>query len=136
MAKFSGMNLYVALGGTVISNDISSMTLPDNSDTFDVSGGGDQKKSYVVGQGDTSVTLEGQMDTASGKAHDVITTLRNNGSSALLVCGPAGSVAGYPKYSGTMFCNSYDVKSAVAAAVTMTSGFKPVDGVGMAWGTF
>lgn len=139
--KWPGRLHFVAVqdsGGTIrdISNDVKTVKAPSSANLPDVSGGGDGHKSFVVGQIDDTVTLDGPFDSGANKAHAVLAGLVGGTAGKEFYYGPAGSSSGYPRKFGSIVCSMYDVNSDVADAVRWTATFAPVDQVGITWGTF
>lgn len=139
--KWPGRLHFIALadsGGTVrdISNDCKTVTVPFQAQPVDVSGGGDSRKTYVVGQLDNTVTLDGPFDTSANKAHAVFSGVVGGTAGLQFYYAPAGSASGYPRIAGSVFCSMYDVNSDVAGAVTWKATLVPSDSSGITWGTF
>jgi len=140
-SKVPGFKLWVGLedsGGTVrdISNDVKTVSAPSNSKFPDVSGGGDTHMSYVIGQLDETVTLEGPFDTAANKAHAVLAGLLGGTTGRKFYFGPAGSASGFPLKFGTVQVASYDVKQDVSDAARWTAQLIATEQTGISWGTF
>lgn len=112
-------------GGTPrdLSTYLNDLSMPRDIETaetttFSVSG---SAKTYIVGLTDATISISGLFDaTADGYLAGVV------GSSASLsfVYGPAGSTAGYVKYTGECFLTSYEVSSSVGDVVQASAQFQ------------
>lgn len=126
-------------GGTLrnISTDLTNVAVPTDADSAMVAGHTETRKSYVVGQIDTPVTLAGNFNsgTAANAAHKVLSGVV--GGTALLTFEhyPAGTASGMPKISGEVICDSYQVQAPVGGQVQFTASLKPANPTGLVWST-
>jgi predicted secreted protein len=112
-------------GGTLtdISAYLNDVSLPRSIETaetttFGVTGG---SKTYVVGLNDATVSVSGKYDSTVD-AH--LAGILGQDASVSFEYGPAGSTAGYIKFTGECFLTKYDVKSPVGDVVTFSADFQ------------
>jgi hypothetical protein len=96
----------------------NSVGLTLNRDASEVTTFALQSKKYIAGLKDATVPFEGPFDDACDL---IMWDLYNNGTIVNFEYFPAGTTAGKPKYSGTLFVTSYEVSSDVSDA-NATSG--------------
>jgi hypothetical protein len=97
MTKYSGSDLYITFGGTVISDHGASLDVPEEHEAPDVTAFGDDDGEYVPG-GVThrKATFEG-FDDSTETVYDALAP----GTEAELVYQPQGNVAGDPTHTVT-----------------------------------
>lgn len=112
-------------GGTLrdLSSYLNDVSMPRDIETaetttFGVSG---SAKTYITGLTDATLSISGLFDsTADGYLAGVV------GQAATLSFeyGPAGSTAGYVKYSGECILTSYEVSASVGDSVQASADFQ------------
>lgn len=109
MAEYSGKDLYIKLGGTVLNTDYREFKTSESIDEIDATAGADTRKNYLAGPADGEFTLR-LLDTGgtSGSAGTALWGTLAPGISEAIEWGPAGTIAGYPKYSGTILLTKRD----------------------------
>ena len=112
-------------GGTLtdISTVITDVSLPRSIETaetttFQATSGA---KTYVVGLNDSTVSISGRFD-ATVDAH--LVGILGQEASLSFEYGPAGSTAGYVKFTGECFCTKYDLSSPVGDVVSFSADFQ------------
>lgn len=122
MPGIHAKNTYIELDGVDISKYSNNLALADAADEVEVTGFTDTSKQYVDGFRDISATLSGNWGDADGSAvQDQLTDLRDSGDVVPLVYGPAGDDAGNVKLTYDAKVLSFDITSAIGAAVTFSS---------------
>lgn len=128
------------LGGTLrnISTDVTNVELPQSVDNAEVTGMTETRKSYIPGQIDTPVSLQGNFNagTALNAAHKVLSNI-NGVSTATFTFEhyPQGSASGRPKLSGEVYCLGYTVRAPLGGGVTWEASLMPSDSTGLVWST-
>lgn len=112
-------------GGTLtdISTYIHEVTLPRSIETaetttFGVTGG---SKTYVTGLNDATISISGKFH-ATVDAH--LAGILGQDASVSFEYGPAGSTAGYVKFTGEAIMTKYDLSSPVGDVVTFSADFQ------------
>lgn len=140
MSKFAGKALAVQQhdGSALrnISTAVSSATVPGTADTPEVTGGGSEQKSYVVGLRDSKPKLEGSLDDAANGQHAVMVALQGGTAGYEQRVSPRGTSTGNIQCKGTVLLASYEVTVDVGDAAKYSAEFVPFDNqIGMVWGT-
>lgn len=108
---------------------VSVRGLPGVRNLNEVTALGDDGAKFIAGLEDSTVTLSGIFDDASGAGPDaVLGPLRTHGSAVGFEYGPAGSRPGAVKYHGGCWVVSYDLRSRVGDRVEWAATLQ-VDGV-------
>lgn len=128
------------IGGTLrnISTDVTNVDVPENADSAEVSGMTHERKSYIVGQIDTPITLQGNFNggTALNAQHRVFSGINGVATASFTFEHyPAGSAAGLPKLSGEVICISYQITAGIGGAVTWQASLLPAGSAGVVWST-
>jgi hypothetical protein len=98
----------------------TSVGIPVEVETAEVSTLGDDDKVYVTGLRDRTVSLEGKWDaTVDGYLSGLL-----GGTPRVWKVFPAGSAAGRPYYSGSAILTSYEVTSEIGDAISWTAEFQ------------
>lgn len=122
MPGIHAKNTYIELDGVDISKYANNLAVTDAADEVEVTGFTDTSKQFVSGFRDVAATLSGNWGDADGAAvQDQLTTLRDSGESVPLVYGPAGDDPGNVKLTYDAKVLSFDITSAIGAAVTFSS---------------
>jgi hypothetical protein len=125
-------------GGTLrdLSNFVTNVDTPANIDQAEVTGLSEARKSYIIGQIDTPVTISGNLDTtATTGGHTVLSGLIGGTTPRTMQWYPKGSAAGFPKLTGEVLLTAYGVAAPKDGAVTFTASLVPADVTGLVWGT-
>ena len=120
-----------------ISLDVTNVQAPTNFDSAEVTGHTETRKSYIVGQGDTPIQLQGNFNsgTSAIAAHKVLSGILGGTAPRTFEHYPAGSAANLPKLSGEVLCDSLQVTSPLGGGVTWQATLKPADSTGVVWST-
>jgi len=120
-----------------ISPDLTNVEVPTSFDTAEVSGMTDSRKSFIAGQGDTPITLQGnfQSGTAANAAHKVLSGILGGTAPISFEHYPAGSASGLPKVTGNVICDSLNVSAPLGGAVSFQATLKSADSTGLVWST-
>lgn len=102
--EYSGKNLVVKYGGTVLSGDFREFRTTETADMIDATAGADTRKNWLGGLvgGEASMTI---LDASDGTAN--WNTLVPGGSGTLQWY-PAGTTAGTPSYTANSVLVSKD----------------------------
>lgn len=95
MTEYTGSQLYVTFGGTVISSRFRSFDADETMALVDKSAGADGAMTYLT-------TLEdgkGALEVLDGSGGTALWAALDKGASGTLVWGPEGTTAGNPKHS-------------------------------------
>lgn len=140
MPKFHGRALQVWIDDSSaaereLSGDVSSIDVPLDYDSAEVTGFGNSSKNYVLGNPDSAIVMEGQINSDANKSHAVLSGLLGGTTPRTLIVDAAGSTAGNPRISGEVLLTSYEPTLSVDAHAGYRASFVPADATGMAWGT-
>ena len=117
-----------------LSQFVTSVDAPHNQDTAEITGFGDVRKSFVLGQIDTTVSVSGNFDnTATTGPHVVLTSLINGSAGYQLRYFPAGSASGNPELSGKVLLGSYNISSPLGDKVSFSASLFAADTTGVVW---
>lgn len=112
-------------GGTLtdISSALTDVSLPRSIETaetttFGVTGGA---KTYITGLNDATVSVSGRFD-ATVDAH--LAGILGQDATVSFEYGPAGSTAGYVKFTGEAIMTKYDLSSPVGDVVSFSADFQ------------
>ena len=95
----------------------TSVGIPAEVETAEVSTLGDDDKVYVTGLRDRTISIEGKWDgTVDGYLSGLL-----GGTPRVWKVFPAGSAAGRPYYSGSAILTSYEVSADVGDAVSFSA---------------
>jgi hypothetical protein len=125
VGKFHSKNTFISVDETDISTYADNFALADAADEVEVTGFTDDEKQYVDGFRDIKATISGNYgDADGGGLADLMAGLRDSGETVPIVYGPAGEGAGNVKlvYDGKVL--SFDITSAVGAAVKWSSSVR------------
>ena len=126
MSRFTGKDLYVKFGSTVLTADHRTFDVDETADQIDATAGADTRKVYLAGliDGKASMSLLG---TSGGTTDWAAVTPQTSGT---LEWGPEGTTGGKPKFTcGTALVLgrktsypyndvvSYDINWALSGAV-------------------
>lgn len=112
-------------GGTLtdISAYLTDVSMPRSIETaetttFGVTGG---SKTYVTGLNDSTLSISGKFDSTVD-AH--LVGILGQEASVSFEYGPAGTTAGYIKFTGESIMTKYDLSSPVGDVVTFSADFQ------------
>jgi hypothetical protein len=125
VGKFHSKNTFVSVDAIDISTYCDNFALTDAADETEVTGFGDGEKQYVAGFRDEKATLSGNYgDDDGGGLAELMSGLRDSGETTEIVYGPAGSAAGKVQLVYDAKVLSFDITSAIGAAVKWTSSVR------------
>ena len=127
MAFVHGKNAYIQLGDATntlqnisgIANEIKySLSL----ETAETSTFGSSPKTYIMGQNDATISVQGLFDTTTATTIEnaIASVISGTNASLSFVFGPAGSAAGSKKFSGSCIPTSYEIGSPVGDVVSLS----------------
>ncbi len=119
------LKLYDGVPGLMTLRDVSTYTnntgLTGPIDTSEVTTLGSFAKRYVSGLMDHTFPLEGPWNENSDEW--IFALVSASGYTEFQYC-PAGSVTGYPMFSGSAMVTSYEITTDVGDAAKMTAAFQ------------
>lgn len=120
MTAYTGKNLYISFGGTVVSGKQRTLSKNGSMDTVDTTSGADTDKSYATTLRDATFDITILDDgTAGANARQALA----EGNSGTLIYGPEGTATGKPKYECyahvTSFNTSYPYDGEVEFQVSL-----------------
>lgn len=119
---------YNNVGGTVVnlSPFIDSLTLPQATDTTEVSTFGTNAKAMITLQtGGEQISLSGPYHSTVTTHLDTLRKAHAAGSAAsAFIWGPGGSVSGEYRVAGSAFVTQLDVSSSVGGRVEYTASLQ------------
>lgn len=135
MAKMHGKNVRVFYHGYDVSADLNSISFPNEFDTADVSGFGEESKNYVLGQKDVSVTWDGFFNTAANANH-ALATADLGGTVGKVLTAVVGTTPASPGFAGsaeivTRHESAISIGGAVPVSTTFMTG--PTNGPDIVW---
>jgi len=92
---YTGKNLYITFGGTVVSGDQRTLSKNGSVDTVDTTAGADTDKSYALTLRDATFDITILDNGGDGSA---VRAALHEGNSGTLIYAPEGTAAGKPKY--------------------------------------
>lgn len=105
---------------TAYINDLGGLPGPRNLD--EVTALGDSGAKFIPGLENVTISITGIFDdTATTGPDAVLGPLRTHTSAVDFNYGPKGNTGGFPKYSGTCWVTTYEVKSSVGSRVEYTA---------------
>jgi hypothetical protein len=120
--------VYIADSGDTernLTTYATSVGIPAEVETAEVSTLGDDDKVYVTGLRDRTISIEGKWDgTVDGYLSGLL-----GGTPRSWKVFPAGSAAGRPFYSGSAILTSFEVSADVGDAVGFSAEFQNSGGV-------
>ena len=96
MAHYSGKDVYVKFGTTVVGTDQRSLDVKDSIQLIPTTAGADTDESHITGVAKADITLKLLDENTTGTA---IKQTLYRGAAGTLEFGPQGTAAGKPKYS-------------------------------------
>lgn len=145
MSKRIGKHVIVIIddsGGTArtITNDVTAINgMPLTYGKIEVGGYG-QDMSYLVGRGDSEITLDCLFNpTATTGSHTVLSGIVGGNTARTMtiqIGNNATPTAGDPEWEGEVLCHTYTVTPDLNGAVTCQAVLVPASGNTLpAWGT-
>ena len=140
MARSHGREGVVVLDDSAgvartISADVDNVDAPSNVDTAEVSGFGDARKSYIIGQIDTPIAISGKFETGSNLSHAVLASLIGGTAGYTFTFQPKGTASGLPKLTGEVLLGNYQINAPLGGAVTWSAQLVPFNSTGLVWST-
>ncbi len=130
MSKIHGRFTRLYIDGYDVSGDANSFEPSYAADTAEVSGFGDDTKSYAVGLVDPSVRVAGVFNDGANRMHPVATPRI---ATDIMLNGVWGTSRGQPGVGGSVAMSEYSVQDPISGAVAYTAQFA---GAGSSGGTF
>lgn len=110
------------MDGFDVTGDSNNLNPQVNLDSVDVSGFGDARKYFILGNEDGMIQHNGWFDVTANQLRDVLT---NRIGSPVMVAGAWGTVQGAPGIAGSASLEtSYQVGSQIAGAAALTNRFQ------------
>ena len=128
MAEYSGTNLYVIFGSTVLSGDYRRLTTTESMDLVDASAGSDTGTTHVSTLTNGQATYEAVAQTDG----TVMWAAVANGTSGTLEWAPEGTASGKQKHTVTAIVSSRENNIGYNDVVTLTVNFQFSDNAGVA----
>lgn len=100
---YTGKNLYITYGGTVISGDQRTLSWDYSVDTADTTAGADNDKSYIATIRDVTISVTILDNGTDGSA---VRRALAVGGTGELIFAPEGTASGKPKYGCGVICQS------------------------------
>jgi len=120
MGAYTGKNLYITFGGTVVSGDQRTLSKNGSVDTVDTTAGADTDKSYELTLRDATFDITILDNGGDGSA---VRAALYEGNSGTLIYAPEGTAVGKPKYECyahvTSFNTSYPYDGEVEFQVSL-----------------
>ena len=137
MAKQSGLGDYLAVddsGGTAraISNDITSYSIGNPQNMYDVTGIDKSAMERIVGLNDLTISLNGYYNSASNMSHDVF-KVRTGTRTVTIAIG--GNTSGKPKLEAECLVAEYNIDRGDDGALTWTATLNLSNGTVPTWST-
>jgi hypothetical protein len=126
VAKISGITTAVTVGGQVISNDVTSITLNTSKGVQDITGVDNVAMARLELRSDATGTLTGVFNVAANMSH---AQLKTPGSKATIFAyASAAATATF-----TAIYSNYNVEMADDGSLTWSSDFELSSGTAVAW---
>ena len=137
MAKISGLGDYLAIddsGGSArdISNDVTSATFDTGQELGVVTGIDKSGQERLILLSDGTVTVNGVVNTASNKSHDVFKVM--TGTRTVTYC-IGGNTSSNPKLEMEMLVSAYNVDRASSGELTYSATLALQSGTVPTWST-
>lgn len=131
MAFQAGKSGSVSVNGTVLSTFCTNCDgFPGVVAVLDTTCYGKNRKTYIPGLGDGTVTMTFDWDPTAATGPDaVISALITTPALVTIIHGPMGSTVGNVKYSVSAICTDWKVSTPVAGLITGTATFQMSDTV-------
>lgn len=125
MGKFHSKNTFISVDGTDISTYADNFALTDAAEEVEVTGFTDTEKQFTDGFRDVKATVSGNYgDEDGGGLAELMAGLRDSGEVVEIIYGPAGEAAGNVKLTYDAKVLSFDITSAIGAAVKWSSSVR------------
>ena len=122
MAKRASWAANYTLNSVAIEDELTSIDLKVEQETFKVDGFSNAGPERVVGNYDWTESLAGHADFASGQGDATLFgLLGSSGVAAAFDPTGASAAANDPNYDGTVVMKSYAIKAAVGAPITYSA---------------
>jgi len=132
MAEYSGTNLYLKFGSTVLDGDYRRFDVKETMDLVDASAGSDTGTTHVTTLTNGQATLE-LVDQTGGTA---LWAAVANGTSGTLEWGPEGTASTKPKYTVTAIVSERARSVGYNDVVTLNVNFQFSDNAGVAQSSY
>lgn len=126
MAKISGLTTAVTVGGQVISNDVTTITLDTPYGVEDITAVDNTAMARLILRADATGTLTGIFNTAASMSH---AQLKTPGSKAVIFAYAAAAATA----TFTAIFTNYAVTMAQDGSLTWSASFQLSSGTAVAW---
>ena len=107
--RYTGKNLYMTIGGTVISTDYKSVAVKESVNSAEATGGSDAHEYSIPTYAASSISVEIFGLKKADTNYAAIMSGTAKGSTAALVYGPEGNTALLPKFTAGGYVESRDI---------------------------
>jgi hypothetical protein len=105
---------------TAISDALTDISFPRSIETAETTAFGSNAKTYVVGLTDATISVSGTFDAT----YDAQLAGLAGVDGVAFEYGPAGSTAGFIKYTGNCVMTSYETSAPIGDVVKFTADFQ------------
>ena len=123
MAEFTGKNLYITFGGTVIDTDFRSFDKSHEIGLVDASAGADTARTYLTTLEDGTASLSCLVQTDDVGATDIPQVCAVGTEGSLIWC-PEGNTSGDKKYTVNAIVQNNDASYPYDDIVVYTVNFQ------------
>lgn len=124
MAFVHGKNTNFQINSKDLSAYLDNVDMPLTGDTAETSTFGSSAKTYVAGLTDSTFSIGGKWDPTATTGPDAVLQPLVGAAATTFIYGPAGSTAGFVKYTGSAICTSYKVTGPIGGVVSFTADFQ------------
>lgn len=125
MARISAKDSDLSINAVAIEDEINSTELAIDVDLPEVTAFADVAKVSVEGKYGWNLSVEGSADLAASQGDATIFALLGGGSvTTIYTPGGGAEGANNPDYTGSVFLESYRLRSAVGEAVSYSAQFR------------
>ena len=128
MAKFFAKDYKITVGTTVISNDITSVTLDITADEIETTAFGSNYRSRIGGLKDASVSIDFNQDFAAGSVDALLFPLLGSTVAVKIVPTTGTVTATNPEYSMSCLVTQYQPFAGAVGDLATLSVTWPVSG--------
>lgn len=122
--RYTGKNLYMTIGGTVIGTDYKSVAVKESVNSAEATGGADAHEYSIPTYAASSIDVEIFGLKKADGSYAAIMSGTAKGSTAALVWGPEGNTASLPKFTATGYVESRDIDYKFDDAVGLKFTYK------------
>ena len=118
--EYTGKNLYLKFGSTVLSSDFRNFSAAETMDVVDASAGSDAARTYLTTLEDGTASLE-LVDQTGGS---VLWAAVKKGTGGTLEWGPEGTAGGKPKHTCYAIVTNRERSMPYADVVVLSVSFQ------------